>query len=313
MADNMAFRPPPEPAHVSVIRHYEDLVTILKLFRKRAQTAIDQAFDQVSSQIGFVIATTVPVTAVVAEGGQFKELVLRGAHLQGTLFERELVPALAEVLNSEISAHPGKYDFYLIWFDALKLKLGSGAFRPPPEPAHFRLAAELARFRPPPEPAHFRCFSSEVARAEVAHLLAGFRPPPEPAHYRFPDEFSQFSQEAASSFLGRFRPPPEPAHWFDPRMLITEAEQVFIVALDEVYPEIRLVERISASRLEMVALNPQPLPPKELEGLANIFGPHPDPWKDFQTALTKLVAGPLPDPWRAKMLEEILDVVRKYR
>jgi hypothetical protein len=85
------------------------------------------------------------------------------------------------------------------------------------------------------------------------------------------------------------------------------------VALDEVYPEIRLVERISASRLEMVALNPQPLPPKELEGLANIFGPHPDPWKDFQTALTKLVAGPLPDPWRAKMLEEILDVVRKYR
>ncbi len=247
MADNIAFRPPPEPAHVSIIRHYEDLVAILKLFRKKAQTVIDQAFDRVASQIGFVIATTVPVTAEVTEGGQIKELVLRGAHLQGTLFERELLPALKDVLNTEIAAHQGKYDFYLIWFDALKLKLGSGAFRPPPEPAHSR------------------SFSSEVARAEVARLLAGFRPPPEPAHYRFPEEFSWLGQEAASSFLGRFRPPPEPAHWFDPGRLITEAEQVFIVALDEVYPELRLVERISASRLEQGGLE-SPAPAAERTG-----------------------------------------------
>ena len=287
MADNIAFRPPPEPAHVSIIRHYEDLVAILKLIREKAQPVIDQGFDRVSSQIGFVVATTVPVTAEVAEGGKIKGMTLRGAHLQGTLFEKELLAALKEIMSTKVAAHQGKYDFYLIWFDALKLKLGSGAFRPPPEPAHFRLAAELARFRPPPEPAHFSSLEA----------------------------LSQFGQEAVTSFLGRFRPPPEPAHWFDPGALVTEAEQVLIVALDEVYPELRLVERISASRLEQVALNPQPLPPKALERLASIFGPVPDPWTELKVALTKLieVEGPSPQPWREKMLAEIVEVIRKYR
>jgi hypothetical protein len=313
MADNIAFRPPPEPAHVSIIRHYEDLVAILKVIREKAQPVIDQGFDRVSSQIGFVVATTVPVMAEVVEGGKIKGLVLRGAHLQGTLFEKELLQTLKEVTATKVAAKPGKYDFYLIWFDALKLKLSSGAFRPPPEPAHFRLAAELARFRPPPEPAHYRSFSSEVARAEIARLLAGFRPPPEPAHFRFPEALGQLGQEAATSFLGRFRPPPEPAHWFDPGVLITEAEQVVIVALDEVYPELRLVERISASRLEQVALNPQPLPPRALEHLASVFEPHPDPWRDFETAIGKLIEGPRPEPWREKMLAEIAEVIRKYR
>jgi hypothetical protein len=315
MADNIAFRPPPEPAHVSIIRHYEDLVAILKLIREKAQPVIDQGFDRVSSQIGFVVATTVPVTAEVAEGGKIKGMVLRGAHLQGTLFEKELLQAMKEVTATKVAAHQGKYDLYLIWFDALKLKLSSGAFRPPPEPAHFRLAAELARFRPPPEPAHYHAHSAELVRTELARLLAGFRPPPEPAHFRFPEGLSQFGQEAATSFLGRFRPPPEPAHWFDPGVLINEAEQVMIVALDEVYPELRLVERISASRLEQVALNPQPLPPKALERLVSIFGPSPDPWTELKDALSKLVEaeGPRPEPWKERMLAEIAEVIRKYR
>jgi hypothetical protein len=295
MADKLVFRPPPEPAHVSIIRQYEDLVTILKLIREVAQEIIDQGFDRVSSQIGFVVTTTIPVTAEVSGQGLIKELVLRGEHLKGTLFENELLPALKEVLHTSVSAHKGKYDFYLIWFDALKLKLGRGAFRPPPEPAHSR------------------CFSSEVARTEIARLLGGFRPPPEPAHYHFPEEFSQIGREAATTFLGRFRPPPEPAHWFDPGRLVTEAEQVFIVALDEVYPELRLVDRISASRLEQVALNPQPLPPKALEDLASLFSPSPEPWKEFQEALIKLVTGPRPEPWREKMLAEVMEVIRKYR
>ena len=319
MADNIAFRPPPEPAHVSIIRHYEDLVAILKVIREKAQTVIDQGFDQVSSQIGFVVATTVPMTAKVAEGGKIEELVVRGEHMQGTLFEKELLHALneADLMGTTFSAHQGTYDFYLIWFDALKLKLSSGAFRPPPEPAHFSFhdpdLRRLMHFRPPPEPAHCRSFSADVVRMEIARLLAGFRPPPEPAHYRLSEELSRFGQEAGTSFLGRFRPPPEPAHWFDPGSLITQEEQMVIVALDEVYPELRLVERISASRLEQVALNPQPLPPKALERLASVLEPHPDPWRELEAALSKLVEGPSPDPWRGQMLAEIAEVIRKYR
>jgi hypothetical protein len=254
MAERTVFRPPPEPAHVSVVRQYEDLVAILRYIRDKGQEVIDQGFDRVASQIGFVVATTLPVTAEVNGQGEIERLSVRGTHLEGTLFDTELLASLKKVLGDNpkpsvkgSSVSQGTYYFYLLWFDALKLKLNSiiyhpyemvpwplaelARFRPPPEPAHLPLLEAMARFRPPPEPAH--CRPEELAR---------FRPPPEPAH----------------AFLGR-RPPPEPAHWFDPRIPICEGEQVVIVALDEVYPELRLVERINSYR--QAAINPQPLPP----------------------------------------------------
>lgn len=313
MADRRTFRPPPEPAHVSLVRQYEDLVAILKYIREQAQEVIDRSFDKVSSKIGFVVATTVPVTAEVGKDGKINHLMMRGTHLEGTLFAEILLPALSDKLKGKqipvakgSALSQGNYDFYLLWFDALKLKLGVGQFRPPPEPAHYRLAAELARFRPPPEPAH------------------AFRPPPEPAHFHLTEDLARFLREPAAALTGRFRPPPEPAHWFNPGALITQEEQVLIVALDEVYPELRLVERVSSSRLgEEVMLNPQPLPPKALaEALVKILGPHPepwgegplpDPWRELSVALAKVIAsGPRPEPWRTRMLEEVAEVIRRY-
>ncbi len=282
MADNIIFRPPPEPAHVSIVRQYEDLVAILTYIRAVGQGVIDQGFDQVSSQIGFVIAASLPVTVEVAETGKIKQLAMREEHLKGTLFEKELLPPLMKVLEAPITGGAGApvgegtFDIYILWFDALKLKLGSGSFRPPPEPAHPSFSAELAR------------------------VGSGFRPYQEPAH----------------PFLGRFRPPPEPAHWFDSRIQITQEEQVLIVALDEVYPELRLVERISASRHgQDVFLNPQPLPPgalaQKLEGL--VAGPIPSPWRELIKLLVAELEKENPDPvpWRANMLEELLEVVRR--
>ena len=304
MAEDIIFRPPPEPAHVSIIRQYEDLVAILKYIREAGQGVIDQGFDRASSQIGFVVAASLPVTVEVAETGKIRRLTVREDHLKGTLFEKELLPPLMEKLEAPITGGAGAFvgegafDIYLLWFDALKLKLASVSFRPPPEPAHPSFSAELAR------------------------IGSGHRPIQEPAH----------------PFLGRFRPPPEPAHWFDSRIRITQEEQVLIVALDEVYPELRLVERISASRHgHDVFLNPQPLPPRslvqKLEEL--VAGPVPSPWK----ALVKLLvselerenpdpvpwrvdmfeqlmeavrrSNPNPVPWRAKMLEELIDVIRR--
>ena len=313
MADRITFRPPPEPAHVSLVRQYEDLVAILKYIRDKGQEVIDQGFDKASSKIGFVVATTVPVTAEVGTDGKIDNLMMRGKHLEWTLFDEILLTALREKIKGKqipvargSALSQGNYDFYLLWFDALKLKLGAGQFRPPPEPAHFRFAAELARFRQPLDPAH------------------GFRPPPEPAHFHLTEELARLLREPAASFLGRFRPPPEPAHWFNPGALITQEEQVLIVALDEVYPELRLVERISASRLgEEVMLNPQPLPPRALaEELVKILGPQPDPWRqgplpdpwrELSTALAKVIAAnPQPQPWRARMLEELAEVIRRY-
>jgi hypothetical protein len=302
MADNIIFRPPPEPAHVSVIRQYEDLVAILQYIRDNGQGVIDQGFDRVSSQIGFVVAASLPVSVTVAASGRIEQLSMREEHLKGTLFEKELLPQLQKVLEAPITgstgAHVGEgtFDIYILWFDALKLKLGSIPFLPRPEPAH-------------------PSFSAELARAGL-----GFRHPfPEPAH----------------PFLGRFRPPPEPAHWFDSRIQITQEEQVLIVALDEVYPELRLVERISGSRHGRdVFLNPQPLPPID-ERLA--AGPIPSPWRELikllvaelekenpdpvpwrVNTLEELLDAvrrndPQPSPWKARMLEELIEVIRRYR
>jgi hypothetical protein len=283
MAENIFFRPPPEPAHVSIVRQYEELIAILTYIREKAQTAIDQGFDLVSSQIGFVVAVSLPVTVELKENGEFEQLVMRGEHLKGTLFEKELLPPLKTLLEGTITmttgaaVGKGAFDIYLLWFDALKLKFGIGPIRPWQEPAH-PIAAELARIRPP-----------------------GSRPIQEPAH----------------PFLGSFRPPPEPAHWFDSRIQITQEEQVLIVALDEVYPELRLAERISASRHGVsVALNPQPLPPgrvlsQELEGFAE--WPQPQPWRVFVKFLIAEIEreGPQPDPWKLKMLEVLIEVISR--
>jgi hypothetical protein len=223
MADLSSFRPPPEPAHTSVVRHYEDLVAILKYLRE-SQEVIDRAFDQIASQIGFVFATTVPVTLELEEGGKVESIALRGEHLKGTLFEKHLLPVLEERLKEipserENRIQKGTYEIYVIWYDALKLKLGSIIFRPPPEPAHFHLSPEagMAAFRPPPEPAH--SYVGGLA-GNLADRLAGIV----------------------------FRPPPEPAHWFDRGALISERDQVLIVALDEVYGELKLLERINSFR-----------------------------------------------------------------
>lgn len=221
MSDLSSFRPPPEPAHTSVVRHFDDLVTILRYLRE-SQEVIDRAFDDIASQIGFVFTTTVPVTLVMGEGGKVERIALRGEHLKGTLFEKALLPILEDrfkEIPSQRELHKGNYEFYVIWYDALKLKLGAITFRPPPEPAHFHLGSELgaAAFRPPPEPAH--SYVGGLA-GNLADRLAGII----------------------------FRPPPEPAHWFDRGALISELDQVLIVALDEVYGELKLLERINTFR-----------------------------------------------------------------
>lgn len=55
----------------------------------------------------------------------------------------------------------------------------------------------------------------------------------------------------------------EPAHWFDPGILIADEEAVLISVIDEVYPDIRLTDRISNYRRrfrEVFEGNPNPQP-----------------------------------------------------
>ncbi len=78
---------------------------------------------------------------------------------------------------------------------------------------------------------------------EPAHLSPGVR---EPAH------FIPGVREPA-----HFRPGVrEPAHWFDPGTAISGEEVMLISAIDEVYPDLRLAERVSVARQAGRGLGP---------------------------------------------------------
>lgn len=185
-----------EPAHPMVVKLYDDLLAIYTHIREKYQTEVDKAFDRVSRQIGFVVTTTVPVVFEVGDKGIVKRISMGAEHLQDTLFDRELTTALKKLMGHPIPlVSAGTYKLYLLWFEALKLKLRTDWM----EPAHFRMQRFVSRIRP--------------------ELVARVRPEVR-----------------------------EPAHWFDPGTAIAAEEAVLISVIDEVYPELRLADRIASYR-----------------------------------------------------------------
>jgi len=168
---------------------------------RERQKEIDAAFDRVAAQIGFVVTTTLPVKVEVGEGGAVGKASLDGEALRGTIFEKELSGLLHEFTKKPFGGVPaGTYRFYLIWYEALNLKL------------------------------RFDC-------CESVHVIQGLLQ-------------SLVSQKASISASSLVRPEvEEPVHWFDPGIAIAIEEALVIFAIDEVYPELRLAERISAGRL----------------------------------------------------------------
>jgi hypothetical protein len=173
---------------------------VYQIMRER-QKEIDAAFDRVAAQIGFVVTTTLPVRVEVAEGGAVKGASFDGEALRGTIFEKELSGFLQEFTQKPFSGVPaGTYRFYLIWYDALNLKL-------------------------------------RVDWMEMAPYLQGLLG-------------SIVSQQGAISASPMVRPEvQERVHWFDPTVAMPVEEALVILAIDEVYPELRLAERIQAGRL----------------------------------------------------------------
>jgi hypothetical protein len=80
----------------------------------------------------------------------------------------------------------------------------------------------------------------------------------EPAHYL--TEISAESirpQVAAKSVATNIYSWREPAHWFDPRIKIPIEEAVLIEAIDEVYPELKLTERVASTRENLRKIRPE--------------------------------------------------------
>jgi len=189
----------------AVIHLHNSLIQVYRIMRER-QKEIDAAFDRVASQIGFVVTSTLPVRVEVAEDGAVKKISFDGEALRGTIFEKELSGFLQDFTKTPFSGvSAGTYRFYLIWYDALNLKL------------------------------RFDC-------CESVHILQGLLG-------------SLVSQQVGVAASALVRPEvKEPSHWFDPGMAIAIEDAIVIMAIDEVYPELRLAERISAGRLAISRL-----------------------------------------------------------
>lgn len=124
-----------EPAHPVLVQRFSDLVEIYRYIKDAIQPKVDSIFDRVSQQIGFVVTTTLPVKLQVGEGGKVDRIEFALKNMQGTLFEKEFVPIFKEIAGKKLGkVASGSYKLFLIWHEALKLKLKTDWI----EPAHFR-------------------------------------------------------------------------------------------------------------------------------------------------------------------------------
>jgi len=206
MAQNISQRPIwwLEPAHPGVIQQLADVVTLYGAIREKVQPQIDKAFDEASRQIGFVVATTLPVAITVDEKSNVTAVTI-GDQFKGTLFERELAKAFTPLIGHNVAGvSAGTYNLYAIWQAALSLVL-----------QHYWL-----------EPAQ----PGTVLGAGDLQLQAFKRPPG--VH--------------------------EPAHFLDAAIQLTPEDTIVIAAIDKVYPELRLAERIATARTATrpVVVNP---------------------------------------------------------
>lgn len=184
-----------EPAHPEIVKRHDDLVTIYNAIKQQMQGPIDAAFDRVSRQVGFVVTTTLPAVLEVGTEGKVKGLALSGENLQGTLFEREFSEPMKRADLPLKGVTAGSYRLYLIWSDALLLRLRTEWM----EPAHI-------------------------------FQVAGFLTQPQA-------QATQLRPEVM-----------EPVHWFDPGIALEVEERLLISAIDEVYPELKLVDRLTTFR-----------------------------------------------------------------
>jgi len=183
-----------EPGHPGIVQLLDDLVSVYTIIRDQYQAQLDEAFDRVSRQIGFVVTTTIPVVLEIGEGGTLKRINMGAEHLKDTLFDRELSAVFAnnpDPVPWKVAA--GNYQLYLFWHTALRLKLGSAWM----EPAHPPFSQQGAR---------------QVQAARVPHEVM------------------------------------EKVHWFDAGVAIEASDRILIEAIDRVYPDLRLADRIALTR-----------------------------------------------------------------
>jgi len=140
-----------EPPHF--VRSFEDLVTLYEVIRDKYQAKIDQSFDAVSAQIGFVVTTMLPVTVVIDPKKTISAADLGEESLRSSIFGKQFAEVLDGIKreSSFSELKPGDYNIILFWnkglqaiFAATKSSAESMQAGPTPQPAIKTLPGEAA-------------------------------------------------------------------------------------------------------------------------------------------------------------------------
>lgn len=198
-----------EPAHPVLVQRFDDIINIYRFIKDKIQVEIDTLFDKSSRQIGFVVTTTLPVNLTVSNESMLTKIEFATKNLQESVFAQHfgrLFETIAKKPPKLENVAVGSYQIFLIWHEALKLRLKHDWM----EPAHFRNIEAIAA-------------QSQIATSVAEKLNPGIR---------------------------------EPAHWLDAGIALEAEESILISAIDEVYTDLKLAERIAVARRETLKLNP---------------------------------------------------------
>lgn len=327
-----------EPVHPMAVRLYSDLVTIYRFVKDNYQKEIDAAFDRASQQIGFVVTTTVPVMLEVGESGAIKSLSMGSESLKNTPFEKE-IPAVFDLKKkgeNKLSVSPGVYNLALFWYEAVKLRLRTD-WMEPAQPV-YQLQSELmglrrspqsaqalsveSQFQPWMEPVHTHTPWTEPVHhmpwTEPVHY-PGSRPWLEPAHPVF-----QTAADLKKAGVEKAFEHTEPVQYLNRVNQIIQEKTILVSAIDEVYPELKLGERLNKAQYAMSQTRPLTSSRAAWPGVREpahmmaveqrIRGPQPDPWRLAMTEIAQVISkyGPLPDPWKNQLFSEIADLLSRY-
>ena len=182
------------------------------------------------------------------------------------------------------------------------------------EPAHPHTPwMEPVHHMPWMEPAH-----PHTPWMEPAHY-PGCRPWLEPAHPVF--QTAADFQEAVEAKTFEHT---EPVQYLNRVSQIIQERSILVSAIDEVYPELKLGERLNKAQYAMSPTLPLPPPRAVWPGVREpahmmtpsqwASGPTPHPWGQIMAEIAQVIEryGPTPDPWKAQLMSEIASVLGKY-
>jgi hypothetical protein len=152
----------------------------------------------------------------------------------------------------------------------------------------------------------------------------GCRPWLEPAHPVFQTAADlKKAGEAKTEEVKRFEHT-EPVQYLNSVNQIIQERSILVSAIDEVYPELKLGERLNKAQYAMSPTLPRPPPRAVWPGVREpahmmaatqwASGPQPQPWRQAMSEIAQVLEryGPRPEPWKDQFLSEIANVMARF-